>query len=561
MTTRPPVLPSTLPGRVDRSTAHADHADHPFDEFGDVAAELAGAQLCGPRPHQRRQVFRQVGLGQHGRSVDEHRDHLGPPPERGGDLAPHEVLGVVETAAAVGRGHRGPPRPDHGQHDRAAGKGAVDHGGEVLARREGVDVDEHTLGTERRDQMVGEPERPRRGVGAAVAHEHARCHAVGHDQAASVRTSTPPAVTTHAPVASDSAARTGTSSRLPLREPSTVASTTRAGYEEPATGTRRCTTVSSLPTTQAPPSWAASPTRAVPVRAPTVRTRSSSRTCRTVSFSLDTQTVSPPSDTRRAGRPQLDPGLLGRGLRVEAGQGPLELVGDPHCVVVPAQPPRWPDAGDGQRLLPVRDGVDTSKVVETLPRHPHRPQRRGQPHRAVEGPVGVVEPDGDGGHDRVRVCVDTGDGPVGPVDHPQVALGGQDGAGAAPDGHGGDHALLVGVDAQKLRPSRIRDPHVAVGHGEPPGLHAEVDPGYHPRGQLERSVVGIGRQQRRRDRGGYDRQHRPGGQQEATPPAGPGSRDVQHDAEAFEEALRVVVEPGGRQSQRVPPQQRPQVLG
>src|SRR4051794_4444250 len=87
---------------------------------------------------------REVVRVRHGRPFDEHRDdvHL-LLPQGGLDLDPYVVVGVVEATGAGCISRKEPVLAYEDEEDLAAGDGRSDGTGEVLTRRERVDVAEH----------------------------------------------------------------------------------------------------------------------------------------------------------------------------------------------------------------------------------------------------------------------------------------------------------------------------------------------------------------------------------------------------------------------------------
>lgn len=77
-----------------------------------------------------------------GLAFDEHGDHAYAAFERCSDLEPHEVVGVVESAAAFLVGDSRPSGADQDHHDAARVDGVADDPPEIKACLDGVQVDE-----------------------------------------------------------------------------------------------------------------------------------------------------------------------------------------------------------------------------------------------------------------------------------------------------------------------------------------------------------------------------------------------------------------------------------
>ena len=139
----------------------------------DVVVPARVGELAGIAARERAQAARQLSLGRHRRAVHQNRDDLDVGPlERALDLAPDEILGVVEPAPVAVLGAR-PARPDHDDADLRGVHHALDVLDEVHAR-----LDRHVakdpLLAEAVLQITVQLPRPAGRVGAPVVDEDPR---------------------------------------------------------------------------------------------------------------------------------------------------------------------------------------------------------------------------------------------------------------------------------------------------------------------------------------------------------------------------------------------------
>ena len=108
-------------------------------------------------------------------ALNEHRNHPHAAFERFGELAPHVIGGIVQTAAAVAI-HRGETLTPHDCEKDAARRDAMRHRfDEIVARRNRVQVAKDLVRSEFRRQRVAQPARVAGRIVATIADEN-----VGH---------------------------------------------------------------------------------------------------------------------------------------------------------------------------------------------------------------------------------------------------------------------------------------------------------------------------------------------------------------------------------------------
>ena len=144
---------------------------HDFQEALGVGAEASGAELERLAADHRRDAGRQLVAPRHQRTLDQDRDEQDLPRERGLDLEPDEVVGVVEPTRPVRAGDVEPVLADQGEQDVARPDRVRDRLDEVVAELDGVDILEDLIRPEAFGEAVVEPACRVRRVLPAVADE------------------------------------------------------------------------------------------------------------------------------------------------------------------------------------------------------------------------------------------------------------------------------------------------------------------------------------------------------------------------------------------------------
>ncbi len=159
---RPNFRSATEPGM-----SNADGLGQPFH----VAFPAGVGDGDGVSTRQRLEDHGEFRLPRHRRILDQHRDHGDSAFERGGDLAGHDIVGLVETSLPVRPSGREPAGTDH--DDRCVGRGeaALDRLDEVGASVDVVDVTKDAVRAEVGRQTVVQPSGNAAYVGTPIADE------------------------------------------------------------------------------------------------------------------------------------------------------------------------------------------------------------------------------------------------------------------------------------------------------------------------------------------------------------------------------------------------------
>ena len=144
---------------------------HDVEQALGVGAEAVRAELERLPTDHRRDARRQLVAARHQRAVDQDRDEQDLPLQRGLDLEPDEVVGVVQAPRSVRGGDVEPLLADQGEQDVARPDGVGDGLDEVVTELDGVDVLEDLVRPEPLGEAVVEPARRVRRVLPPVADE------------------------------------------------------------------------------------------------------------------------------------------------------------------------------------------------------------------------------------------------------------------------------------------------------------------------------------------------------------------------------------------------------
>src|SRR5262249_13538783 len=120
-------------------------------------------------------IWQSVPRGQ-ARARDQNRYDLDAAAERSHDLGAHPIMRVIQATFARLVARLEPFRTDDGEQPGAHGETVVEHVGEILARPDAIDINEHVAGAEPALEVLRNAQRMRRAVVAPVIDEDLASH-------------------------------------------------------------------------------------------------------------------------------------------------------------------------------------------------------------------------------------------------------------------------------------------------------------------------------------------------------------------------------------------------
>ena len=155
-------------GRPAQPDATRDQRLDRTHELVGVAVEMAAAVdgeriAIGEVLH----IIGQLARRRHARAIDQHRNDRKPVVERGRDLHPHRVVGIVDPLRrAVTRGH--PFRPDDRDQHAAPAQRFLDGVAEIRSGGNAAGIEEDLARAQAVAQVIGNTTRDVLRVGAAI---------------------------------------------------------------------------------------------------------------------------------------------------------------------------------------------------------------------------------------------------------------------------------------------------------------------------------------------------------------------------------------------------------